>query len=84
MSDLSGYEVAERIRREAWGSKTTMIALTGWGQEQGKRTAMAEGFNFHLTKPVDPERQEYSAGPNSFHAVGRTADSVKPQRRGKP
>ena len=56
MPDLSGYEVAERIRREAWGSQTTLIALTGWGQEQDKRTAIAAGFNFHLTKPVDPDK----------------------------
>ena len=56
MPDLSGYEVAKRIRHEAWGAKITLIAVTGWGQENDKRMAHAAGFDHHLTKPVDPER----------------------------
>lgn len=56
MPDLSGYEVAKRIRHEAWGAKITLIAVTGWGQESDKRMAHAAGFDHHLTKPVDPER----------------------------
>jgi CheY-like chemotaxis protein len=56
MPDLSGYEVARRIRHEAWGAEITLIALTGWGQENDKRLAYAAGFDHHLTKPVDPER----------------------------
>jgi CheY-like chemotaxis protein len=56
MPDLSGYEVAKRIRHEAWGAKITLIAVTGWGQENDKRLAVAAGFDHHVTKPVDPER----------------------------
>jgi two-component system CheB/CheR fusion protein len=55
MPDLSGYEVAKRIRHEAWGAKITLIAVTGWGQENDKRMAHAAGFDHHLTKPVDPD-----------------------------
>jgi len=55
MPDVSGYEVARRIRLEAWGARVTLIAVTGWGQEDDKRRATAAGFNHHLTKPVDPE-----------------------------
>jgi CheY-like chemotaxis protein len=54
MPDLSGYEVADRIRHEAWGEKMTLIAVTGWGQESDKRRARAAGFDHHLTKPIDP------------------------------
>ena len=54
MPDMSGYEVAERIRAEAWGNEVTLIALTGWGQEEDKRRARVAGFDHHLTKPVDP------------------------------
>ena len=54
MPDLSGYELAERIRHEAWGSQITLIAVTGWGQESDKRRALAAGFDHHLTKPIDP------------------------------
>ena len=55
MPGLSGYEVAESIRREAWGVSVTMIAVTGWGQDDDKRKAQVAGFDHHLTKPVDLE-----------------------------
>ncbi len=54
MPGMDGYEVAERVRREAWGRDVMLIALTGWGQESDKRHAKAAGFDHHLTKPVDP------------------------------
>jgi two-component system CheB/CheR fusion protein len=53
MPAMSGYEVARRARREAWGRNAVLIALTGWGQEQDKQTARSAGFDEHLTKPVD-------------------------------
>jgi CheY-like chemotaxis protein len=59
MPDLSGYEVARRIRMEAWGDRVTLIAVTGWGQEDDKRRAHAAGFDHHLTKPIDPEQLEH-------------------------
>jgi CheY-like chemotaxis protein len=58
MPDLSGYEVAKRIRREAWGAQIKLIAVTGWGQAEDKRRALAAGFDHHLTKPVDPSQLE--------------------------
>ena len=58
MPDLNGYEVAERIRHEAWGERIKLIAVTGWGQAEDKRRALAAGFNHHLTKPVDPSQLE--------------------------
>jgi PAS domain S-box-containing protein len=54
MPGLSGYEVARRIRLEAWGRRTILVALTGWGQEDDRQKAKAAGFDLHLTKPVDP------------------------------
>jgi two-component system CheB/CheR fusion protein len=56
MPDLNGYELARRIRHEAWGAEIMLIALTGWGQESDKRIARAAGFDHHLTKPVNPDR----------------------------
>jgi CheY-like chemotaxis protein len=55
MPGLSGYETARRIRLEAWGRHTVLIAVTGWGQDDDKRKAQAVGFDHHLTKPVDPD-----------------------------
>ncbi len=53
MPGMDGYEVAASIRAEPWGSAIKLIAITGWGQEDNKRTAQAAGFDHHLTKPMD-------------------------------
>ena len=33
----------------------TLIALTGWGQEEDRRRSREAGFDEHLVKPVHPE-----------------------------
>ena len=53
MPGLNGYEVAKLLRSEPWGSRLTLIAMTGWGQDDDKRMAREAGFDHHLTKPVD-------------------------------
>jgi signal transduction histidine kinase len=56
MPDLSGYEVAQMLRREPWATKMQLIALTGWGQHDDRRRAMEAGFDHHLVKPVDTDQ----------------------------
>ena len=51
---LSGNEVCWRLRQQDWGRHMTVIALTGWGQEQDRRRTTEAGFNHHLVKPADP------------------------------
>ena len=51
---LSGNEVCRRFRQQEWGQHMTVIALTGWGQEQDRRRTAESGFNHHLVKPTDP------------------------------
>ena len=58
MPGLTGYEVAERIRAEAWGCAMILIAVTGWGQKSDKEKAKTAGFDHHLTKPMDPTELE--------------------------
>jgi two-component system CheB/CheR fusion protein len=53
MPGANGFEVARDIRDKR-GREITLIALTGWGQEGDRRRAMEAGFDYHLTKPVDP------------------------------
>ena len=53
MPGANGFEVARSIRQSRDGT-VTLIALTGWGQEGDRRRAMDAGFDYHLTKPVDP------------------------------
>jgi signal transduction histidine kinase/ActR/RegA family two-component response regulator len=56
MPDISGYEVAEALRRESWAEKIMLVALTGWGQDSDRRRALEAGFDHHLIKPVDPDK----------------------------
>ena len=42
------------IREQPWGKKMVLVALTGWGQEEARHRSLEAGFNYHLTKPVDP------------------------------
>ncbi len=58
MPDITGFEVARRVRLEAWGEDIYLIALSGWGQKEDKARAIASGFDYHLTKPVDPAELE--------------------------
>jgi signal transduction histidine kinase/CheY-like chemotaxis protein len=58
MPDLNGYQVAESIRAAPWGQQMILVAVTGWGQEEDKRRALAAGFDHHLTKPVDGQTLE--------------------------
>ncbi len=51
---VNGYEVARRLRREAWATGVNLVAVTGWGQEKDKAAARAAGFDRHVTKPLDP------------------------------
>jgi len=53
---LDGYEVAQGIRRTQAGAAMLLVALTGYGQAEDRRRALAAGFDVHLVKPVAPER----------------------------
>jgi PAS domain S-box-containing protein len=50
---LNGYEVARRIRAMAGHQRVSLIALTGWGQDEDRRRTEEAGFDHHLVKPVD-------------------------------
>jgi PAS domain S-box-containing protein len=52
---LNGYEAAVRMREHnGTRPRPTLVALTGWGQQQDRERAAQAGFDLHLTKPVDP------------------------------
>src|SRR5207253_1334894 len=51
MPVFNGYEVAQQVRslaRTKATSKATLIAVTGWGQPEDKRKALAAGFDHHV------------------------------------
>jgi CheY-like chemotaxis protein len=58
LPDMSGYELARRIRSSPRAVSLTLVALTGWGQDEDRRAAEGAGFDHHFTKPVDPDALE--------------------------
>ena len=52
MPRMDGCECARRIRAEPWGADPTLVALTGWGQDEDRRRTREAGFDFHLVKPA--------------------------------
>jgi CheY-like chemotaxis protein len=58
LPDMTGYELAGRMREQLGGSRVTLVALTGWGQDEDRRAAEGAGFDHHFTKPVDPDALE--------------------------
>lgn len=58
MPEMNGYEACRCIRTIEGARAVTIVALTGWGQENDKRSASAAGFDDHVVKPIDPERLE--------------------------
>lgn len=53
LPDISGYELARRLRTENETKNTVLLAITGYGQEQDKKLAKAAGFDYHLVKPIN-------------------------------
>jgi CheY-like chemotaxis protein len=55
LPDMDGNELARRLRQLPQTASSTLVAITGYGQEADRaRTALA-GFDHHLVKPVDIE-----------------------------
>ena len=55
LPDIDGYEVARRLRNNPATSRLRLIAVTGYGTQEDRRSALAAGFNEHLAKPVELE-----------------------------
>jgi CheY-like chemotaxis protein len=56
MPEMSGLEVARRLRMNSIPRETLLIALTGWDKEEDRRLSREAGFDHHLAKPVAFER----------------------------
>jgi signal transduction histidine kinase/ActR/RegA family two-component response regulator len=51
---MTGFEVAEALRRDPATRSAKLIAVTGYGRDEDRRKSKEAGFDLHLTKPVDP------------------------------
>jgi PAS domain S-box-containing protein len=50
---MDGNELAQRLRARPETAGATLIAVTGYGQENDRAQTAAAGFDHHLVKPVD-------------------------------
>ena len=53
MPGMNGYETAQRLRSN--GMDLTLVAVTGWGQDEDRRRSKEAGFDGHLVKPLSRE-----------------------------
>jgi CheY-like chemotaxis protein len=52
MPDMSGYELAGKLRAMPGHERLVLVALTGYGSDNDSRRALDAGFDHHLVKPV--------------------------------
>jgi len=55
LPDVDGYQVAREIRSGGADKSLRLVALTGYGQPEDVKRALAAGFDAHVVKPVDPD-----------------------------
>ncbi|KQQ96670.1 ATP-binding protein [Massilia sp. Leaf139] len=56
LPDTDGYALARQLRAMSETHDATLIALTGYGQDEDRRQAEEAGFDHHLVKPADLAR----------------------------
>jgi len=58
LPDISGIELARRLREAAGPLPLALIAISGWGPQPDRVDTAAAGFDAHLVKPVEYEAVE--------------------------
>jgi CheY-like chemotaxis protein len=53
LPDLSGHDVARKLREQAGARPLFLAAISGWGASSDRVQALAAGFDHHVQKPVD-------------------------------
>jgi signal transduction histidine kinase/CheY-like chemotaxis protein len=53
LPDMTGYELARRLRRDPRHQAAVFVALTGYGQQRDRELSRQAGFDHHLVKPVE-------------------------------
>jgi len=69
---MDGYEVARRLRQIPELKDIRLIAATGYGQDADRQRSEEAGFNYHLVKPIDPEKLQ-----KVLEMLGRRPHSAK-------
>jgi signal transduction histidine kinase len=63
LPEMSGYEVARRMRELPGLDRATYVAVTGYGQPSDRAESEQAGMKYHFVKPIDAaELQKLLAG----------------------
>jgi PAS domain S-box-containing protein len=62
---MDGYALAREVRGRPETRAIRLVAVTGYGQVEDRRRALAAGFDLHITKPVDVSMLEEMLGSSS-------------------
>ena len=54
MPDVDGLEMMRRVRGFPKLQSLPTIAVTGYASKKDSESALAAGFNAHISKPIDP------------------------------
>lgn len=55
MPGMSGYDVARELRQRFGETGIVLVAVTAWKQPSDKLLAKIVGFDYHFSKPFDPQ-----------------------------
>lgn len=55
MPVMNGYDVVRRLQENPAWRRVPLIAVTAFSMAGDRDTALAAGFNDHITKPIVPE-----------------------------
>lgn len=73
MPEMNGLELARAIRQVREFDDTLLIALTGYASESDKCSALAAGFDHHLTKPLSLDRLRLILSNREYRSRAQTA-----------
>ncbi len=62
LPDVSGLEIARRVREKHGPNQIRLIALTGFGRQADREAAIEAGCDMHLVKPIDFQTLERVIG----------------------
>ncbi|GHA77322.1 hybrid sensor histidine kinase/response regulator [Cognatilysobacter bugurensis] len=73
LPDMTGYELATRLRAHPAAERAMFVALTGYGQPHDRVLSRAAGFDHHLVKPADAQKVLQIMGDAMHRAPARQA-----------
>lgn len=56
LPEISGNQLASLLREMPETANSTLIALTGYSQEEDRKKSLEAGFDYHFVKPIDVEK----------------------------